>query len=135
MRCNAPFAQRLRLPVFSTTAYSAPAGQGHQNSRRISLPLALTLWHLVRCEGHGGGNEGEEGDDLEGLHGDCYYLMLCGRKVKGVLLVFVVGRQGKVEGTAYVGDVWSVRFQSFPSARSIFCNFRVLSLRFKISDW
>lgn len=34
---------------------------------------ALTLRHLVRCKSHRGGNEGEEGKDLEGLHGDCYY--------------------------------------------------------------
>ena len=40
----------------------------------------LTLWCLVRGEGHGSGNEGEKGDDLEGLHGEfvCYWYALCG---------------------------------------------------------
>mmetsp|Transcript_90737 Transcript_90737/g.261462 ORF Transcript_90737/g.261462 Transcript_90737/m.261462 type:complete len:138 (+) Transcript_90737:83-496(+) len=34
------------------------------------------LWHLVWCEGHCGGNKGEKGNDLEGLHCCRCYLVL-----------------------------------------------------------
>ena len=37
-----------------------------------SDPCRLLLTSLVRGEGHGGGNESEKGDDLEGLHGADY---------------------------------------------------------------
>lgn len=37
-----------------------------------SNPCCLILTSLVRGEGHGGSNESEKGDDLEGLHGAGY---------------------------------------------------------------
>lgn len=43
--------------------------QKQEFNRRASRFTKLTLRNLVRRECHGGGDKGEEGGDLEGLHG------------------------------------------------------------------
>ena len=59
----------------------------------MTTNILLTLWNLVRGEGHGGGNKGEKGNKLEGLHGEllCYYYALC-----GVQALFPVDRRQSV---------------------------------------
>jgi hypothetical protein len=65
--------------------------------------LDRTLRRLVRGESHGGGNKGEKGEELEGLHGEL--LLLCSFCTR----VWVIFSSELFEvpeaGTTFVSDV------------------------------